>query len=127
MFDVLVAMGAGVTDINKVSQSNILHGIAWGKVNDQGHPIKTYDEKVAFIQYILQRYPEASTLLFQKNVEEETWHDNLLMLHPNKISKSLEHVAFPVKTIRDTAPKDGVKTDYYVNNQTNVSTWQRPY
>jgi hypothetical protein len=127
MFDALVAMGAGVTDINRGGHSNILHGIAWGKVNDQGHPIKTYDEKVAFIQYILQRYPEASTLLFQKNVEEETWHDNLLMLHPNKISKSLEHVAFPVKTIRDTAPKDGVKTDYYVNNQTNVSTWQRPY
>jgi hypothetical protein len=90
MFDVLVAMGAGVTDINKVSQSNILHGIAWGKVNDHGHPINTYDEKVAFMQYILQKYPETITLLFQKNAQGETFYDNLLMRHPDKISKGLK-------------------------------------
>ena len=127
MFDAIVAMGASVTDINRTSQSNILHGIAWGKVNEQGRPIKTYDEKVAFMQDILQRYPVAITLLFQKNAQGETYYDNLLMRHPETISKGLEHVAFPVKTIRDTAPKDGIHVDYYVNNQTNISTWQRPY
>lgn len=128
MFDAIVAMGAGVTDINRTSQSNILHGIAWGKVNEQGRPIKTYDEKVAFMQDILQRYPVAITLLFQKNAQGETYYDNLLMRHPDKISKGLEHVAFPVKTIRvNQLQEDGTRVDYYVNDQTKESTWQRPY
>ncbi len=128
IFDALVAMGAGITDINRTSNSNILHGIAWGKVNEQGRPIKTYDEKVVFMQDILQRYPDTIHLLFQKNAQGETYYDNLLMRHPNKISKGLEHVAFPVKTIRYTQLQaDGTQKDYYVNNQTGESTWQRPY
>ena len=127
MFNALVAMGALLTGINQTSHSNLLHGIAWGKFDEQGRPIKTYDEKVAFMQDILQRYPDTIPLLFEVNAKRETWYENLLMCHPDKISKGLEHVAFPVKTIRDIAPKDGIQTDYYVNNENSLSTWKRPY
>lgn len=123
MFDALVAMGASLTDVNHTSLSNILHGIAWGKVNDQGRPIKTYDDKVAFMQDILKRYPDALTLLFQTNAGGETCYDNLLMRHPDKISKGLEHVAFPVGWIRQISENK----DFYVNSHTNQSIWQRPY
>ena len=145
MFDALVAMGASLSDRNSDGTvkeknsdgtvkginrdgSNILHGIAWGGVNAQGQPIKTYDEKVAFMQEILQKYPhETIPLLFQVNIRGETFYDNLLMRHPDKISKSLEHVAFPVKLIRNTTTYEGQEKDYYINSANNESTWQRPY
>lgn len=124
MFDALVAMGASLTGINR-DGSTILHGIAWGGVNAQSQPIKTYEEKVAFMQEILQRYPhETIPLLFQVNNRGETFYDNLLMRHPDKISKSLEDVAFPFGWKREKNPDN--KT-VYVNPRDNISYPKRPY
>jgi hypothetical protein len=97
MFDALIALGASVTGINETSHSNILHGIAWGKVNEQDQPIKIYDEKVAFMQNILQRHSRAITLLFQANAVGETYYDNLLIRHPDKISNGLIDLAASMK------------------------------
>lgn len=68
-----------------VDGSTILHGIAWGNVDKQGNSTKTYDEKVAFIQYILGRYPDTILLLFHKNLQKETIYDNLRIRHPDKM------------------------------------------
>jgi hypothetical protein len=124
MIDALVAMGVRLTDINS-DGSTILHGIAWGKVNDQGQPIKTYDEKVAFMIDILGRYPiETIPLLFRVNQRGETCYDNLLMRHPDKISKSLEDVAFPLGWKREKNPNDET---VYINPRDNIGYLKRPY
>jgi len=134
MFDALVAMGAGVTDINRGSHSNILHGIAWGKVNEHGHPIKTYDEKVAFMQYILQKYPETNTLLFQKNAQGESYYDNLLTRHPDKISVELKKSMSPANPLPTNPLRTGwietvdprTQKKFYVYTDTGKSVWKRP-
>ena len=139
MFDALVAMGAHVTDINMDSKSNILHGIAWGKVNDRGHPIKTYDEKVAFIQHILQRYPITVTLLFNKNAHGESCYDNLLMRNPDKISVELKKSMLPANPLpTNPLPTNPLRTGwietfdphtqqkFYVYTDTRESVWKRP-
>jgi hypothetical protein len=142
IFDSLVAMGASLSDRNSdgtvkeknsdgtvkginIDGSNVLHGIAWGGLNAQDRPIKTYEEKVAFMQEILQRYPrETIPLLFQVNIRGETCYDNLLMRHPDKISKSLEDVAFPFGWKRGKNPDNKI---VYVNPRDNISYLQRPY
>ncbi len=118
MFDAFVAMGADPNILNKGNSSNILHGIAWGS-------IRTYDEKVAFIQYILGRYPkETIPLLFHKNDRGKTFYDNLLIRHPDKISKSLEDVAFPIGWVKR---RDTNGRIYYDNTSTGATQWNRPY
>lgn len=84
MFDALVAMGVNPKTLNS-DGSTILHGIAWGKTDASGKLTKTYDEKVKFIQYILQIYPDIILFLFHKNSRQETFYDNLLMRHPDKM------------------------------------------
>jgi hypothetical protein len=136
MIDALVAMGVRLTDINRDGNINpvgginrdgstILHGIAWGKVNDQGRPIKTYDEKVAFMIDILGRYPiETIPLLFRVNQRGETCYDNLLRRHQDKISTSLEDVAFPLGWVKRSDTNGKI---YYENTSTGLTQWFRPY
>ena len=124
MIDALVAMGVRLTDINR-DGSTILHGTAWGKVYEQGQSIKTYDEKIAFIQEILGRYRiETIPLLFRVNQRGETCYDNLLMRHPDKISKSLEDVAFPIGWVK-RSDTNGII--YYENTSTGSTQWDRLY
>jgi len=118
MFDALVAMGADPKILNKGNSSNILHGIAWGF-------IRTYDDKVAFIQEILEKYPkETIPFLFHTNGRGKTFYDNLLIQHPNKISKSLEDVAFPIGWAKYSDAATGI---YYENTYTNAKQPNRPY
>jgi hypothetical protein len=117
MFDALVAMGADPDILNIGNKSNILHGIAWGS-------IKTYDEKVAFIQEILGNYPKTIPFLFHTNDRGKTFYDNLLIQHPNKISKSLEDVAFPIGWVKR---RDAAGITYYENTSTSAKQWNRPY
>jgi hypothetical protein len=118
MFDALVAMGADPKILNKGNSSNILHGIAWGS-------IKTYDEKVAFIQEILGNYPkETIPFLFHTNGRGKTFYDNLLIQHPNKISKSLEDVAFPIGWAKYSDAATGI---YYENIRSGARHPNRPY
>lgn len=142
MFDALVAMGADpmvlnkhikISDIGQLDlptiltrpdSGSILHGIAWGKVDEQGKSTKTYDEKVAFMYEILSKYPKTIPLLFHKNFQGETFYDNLLMRHPDKISKSLEDVAFPIGWVKR---RDTIKRIYYDNTSTGATQWNRPY
>jgi hypothetical protein len=144
MFDALVAMDAdpmvlnkhiNISDIGQLDlpailkqpdSGSILHGIAWGKVDEQGKSTKTYDEKVAFIQYILGRYPDTILLLFHKNLQGETFYDNLLMRHPDKMSLSL----FPLKWVRyrDSSKPEGDVNEYYFYNSDipNSSRYKHP-
>lgn len=126
MFDALVAMGVNPTVLNS-NGSSIFHGIAWGKLaGDQGK-IATYDEKTQFMEYILATYPQTVSLLFNRNSAKETYFDNLLMRHPDKISKGLEDVAFPIGYVRQQSRRDGTNYIFYVNTTNDVTTWDRPY
>ncbi len=142
MFDALVGMGVKFLDKNiddslkkdgedhiigtNIDGSTILHGIAWGKTDASGIPTKTYDEKVAFIQYILKIHPDTILLLFLKNSRQETFYDNLLMRHPDKMSLSL----YPLKWVRDrdSSKPVGDKQEYYFFNMDveNSSTYKHP-
>lgn len=126
MFDALVAMDAELTTLNG-NGSTILHGIAWGKLDTTDTPTKTYDEKVEFIQYVLQRYPTKTIpLLFPKNRQGETMYDNLLMRHPDKISLSL----YPLRWVRDrdSSKSVGDKQEYYFfnNDMPGSSRYKHP-
>lgn len=121
MFDALVGMGVELVTLN-ADNSSILHGVAQGK---ESNPIKTYEDKVKFIQIVLERHPQAISLLFNVNIHGNTCYDNLLICHPDKISKYLENVAFPYDWIRKN---DTVQHHvYYVNPSNNESQWKRPY
>jgi hypothetical protein len=126
MFNALVAMGTNPLGLNR-DGSSILHGIAWGKLNERKQSIKTYDEKIQFMTDILQHYPQIIPLQFQRNAAGETYFDNLLMRYPNTISKGLEDIAFPIGYERRLIKKDGIDVSYYVSITRNVSTWIRPY
>jgi hypothetical protein len=65
MFNALVALGADPMVVNS-NGSSILHGIAWGKLNEENQSIKTYEEKTHFMQDILKHYPQNASLLFTR-------------------------------------------------------------
>jgi hypothetical protein len=141
-FDALVAMGVKFLDKNSddslkkdgeghiiganMDNSTILHGIAWGKTDASDKPTKTYDEKVAFIQYIIARHPDTILLLFLKNSRQETMYDNLLMRHPDKMSLSL----YPLRWVRDRdrSKLAGDEKEYYFFNMDieNSDTYKHP-
>ena len=129
MFDTLVAMGADPMVLNSNS-SSILHGIAWGKLAGEPGVIATDDEKNQFMEYILKRYPQTISLLFTKNSAQETYFDNLLMRHPEKISTGLKRSMLPINPLRqgwlEQFDNESQRTFYADTIGTGGSIWDRP-
>jgi hypothetical protein len=83
MIDALVAMGINIAAKNSCDGSSIFHGIAWGKNKSSGEPQKTYREKVDLIQHSVRS--ENKNILLDVNSKNETFFDNLIARHPNKV------------------------------------------
>jgi ankyrin repeat protein len=86
IYNLLKRLGANPLTLN-TDNSTILHGIAWGN-DDRSEGGPTYEEKIESLKVLI--IGSCGSLVLSKNDHNETYYDNLIIRHKDKMPESIK-------------------------------------